>query len=309
MDVCAELQKYDWNQPRWTPDKLIACSPFRPERHPSFAVRLDNGIWIDSGSDDETWRKGNIVQLLSWLRNETEMETQAYLLSEYSVYTGIECKTLQLQLQLEAKRREPLSADVIAPFRYRHPYLSEKRGIDETVQRAFHIGYDRKQKAITMPWFNGRGQLVNIKFRSVASKRFWYYPGGQPIREHIYGAHQIAETRPARAVIVESEIDAMTLWQAGYAAMALGGANLSDKQRSLLIRLPVEELWIATDNDRAGKRIAHSIIQQLSGYKRLWMIELPQHAKDINELSTRELHDTIRNARKNTTIYTIGGLL
>ncbi|MTV50775.1 toprim domain-containing protein [Heliobacillus mobilis] len=291
VDVVSELQFYDWVQPRWVHNRLLACSPFRPERHPSFAVRLDTGVWIDSGSDDETWRKGSFVKLLSYLRNETIPETEEYLLSKYFQYLNSDSLELSFSLALVPGQRNYLSPDVLKPFMYRHPYLLKERGIEEDSQRMFRIGYSKSSKAITLPWFNKTGRLVNVKFRSVTDKRFWYHRKGLPVRDYLYGLQLVHQRKEQIAFLVESEIDAITLWQAGYAAVALGGANMSSRQRELLIHSPVEELVIATDNDQAGARIAESVANELNGLMFIKKINLPSYAKDVNDVSSDDLHN------------------
>ncbi|MBC9786441.1 toprim domain-containing protein [Heliobacterium chlorum] len=299
VDIASELRQYDWNRPRWTEHKFLACSPFRPERHPSFAIRLDTGVWIDSGSDDSEWKKGNFPRLLSWLRNETYEETVDYLIGHYGVQTA-DADSLQLKIRLltlEAESRTPLDSDILIPFQYRHPYMEEVRGISENMQRAFQIGYDRKRKAITFPWFDRAGNLVNIKFRSVRDKIFWYYEGGQPIRDHIYGLNYVVRLKKEQVFIVESEIDAITLWQSGFGAIALGGAHLSSRQRDLIIQSPITELIIASDNVLPGKRLSESIIKCLGGYLSLKTMEIPTCAKDINELIPDKLREASHSLR------------
>ena len=52
VDYYEELEPYldRFNRVKLTGEKLISCSPFRPDTSPSFAVNLFNGTWIDSGS-------------------------------------------------------------------------------------------------------------------------------------------------------------------------------------------------------------------------------------------------------------------
>ncbi|WP_341479144.1 toprim domain-containing protein [Heliobacterium chlorum] len=290
VDIEAELQKYDWRRPRWRGEKFLACSPFRNERNPSFAVHLKTGVWIDSGSDGDEWNKGSFPKLLSWLRNETVWESEDYLLQSYCLnLQDIDHVQLSFNLFLESPKVGPLSADLLTQYRFRHPYLSNKRGIEEKYQRAFQIGYDRQNKAVTFPWFDKDGQLATVKFRSINHKWFWYHPDGQPIKNHLYGLNIVNKTGKTRLCIVESEIDAITLWQAGQPAVALGGANLSRRQRELILQSSIEELIIATDNDQPGKRIAESIIRQLGGYVHLKCLQLPKSVKDVNDLTKVEL--------------------
>lgn len=301
VDVLRELSRYDWNKSSAEGENFLACSPFRSERRPSFYVRLNNGIWIDHGAEEDAWKQGDFIKLLSWLRNETREETEEYLLSEYSPILGADVDSLKLSFNLtldEGKRLQALNADVLRGYRLRHPYLGG-RGVEEGIQRAFGVGYDRRTKAITLPWFNRAGELVNIKFRSVRGKHFWYYAGGQPVRFHIYGINLLYKVkdraRAERVYLVESEIDAMTLWQNGIAALALGGANMTVQQRQIILQAPIRNLTIATDNDKAGRRIAASIVQQLAGLVKLREVRFPAHIKDINEVPLDRFSDVVNN--------------
>lgn len=299
VDIANEIQKYNWHKARWMGDKFIACSPFRFERHPSFAVRLDTGVWIDSGTDDEEWKRGNVVKLLSWLRNETYEETEEYLLAEYySFYlTQIDSVKLELNLSFGQPKPKRLDPEVMTPYKFRHPYLENVRGIEERLQRGFGVGYDKENRAIVLPWYDKNGKLVNIKFRSIKDKRFWYYQGGQPVKQHVYGLHLVIRKGAKRVYIVESEIDAMTLWQAGYPAIALGGAVMTDRQRELILQTGIGEVIIATDNDKAGRLIAKSINDQLNGYVTIYNLIIPDHAKDVNDLTREELLSVVVNEK------------
>lgn len=299
VDFAAELEKYEWRRPRWAGKKFQACSPFRNERHPSFAVHLETGVYIDSGSQNEEWRKGNFAKLLAYLRNETYEETVDYLLETYcSALGNLEKLRLTFDLALADEARKPMDVAVLDDFMYRHPYLNSCRGIEEKWQRAFRVGYDWKHKAVTFPWYDRRGNLVNIKFRSVEDKRFWYYGDGHPIKNHVYALNFIYRAKETTAYVVESEIDAITLWQAGFPAIALGGANLTGKQRDLLLQSPVETFVLATDNDKAGRRIARTLIDELSGFKTVLIIKLPDHVKDINDMTRNELLKVIGKAKE-----------
>lgn len=288
VDIRAELEQYEWRKARWTPEKLIACSPFRHERKPSFAVRLDNGVWIDSGAYEVEWRQGSFVKLLSYLRNETERETEDYLLALYGCHrndSDLTLENMHLDLTLERPEARYLDLSILREYAWRHPYLERDRGLGEEIQRRFKVGYCRKSRAVTFPWFDRRGRLVNIKFRSVYDKRFWYHPEGQPIRNHLYGIHAVHAVGAEEVWVVESEIDALTLWQAGKAAVALGGARFTEEQRRLLLQTPVKIVIVATDNDKAGQQIARGICDSLGGYLEIKKMHwLDSQCKDINEL-------------------------
>lgn len=290
VNIERELDNYPWGRASWTGEKLIACSPFRDERRPSFACSLDTGVWVDSGSLTEEWGKGNFIKLMAYLRNETYEEAEEYLLHEYSTdLIDVETVTLDIELNKGKSAVKTLSMELLNPFAYKHPYLN-KRGLTDKTQRAVKIGYDPKTRSIVIPWFDFKGRLVNWKHRSVIDKVFWYYKDGQKIRNHLYGLHLIYRLdRRDEVFVVESEIDALTLWQNGYSAVALGGARLTNKQKDLLIRAGIRRIVIATDNDSAGAKVKESIKKRLGGLIPLSELIYPPNRKDVNDFTESEL--------------------
>lgn len=289
-------------------NKLQACSPFRYEKRPSFAVNLDNGSWIDSGATDESMRKGHFTHLLAYLREETWYDTEDYLLDKYStIVTDVD--TLELTYTLEEEQQYRIfSKEELAPFMWRVPYLTS-RGISEKIQRAFQIGYDKETKAVMIPWHDHRGNVINLKFRSINQKRFWYHEEGQRIKNHIYGLHFIKKHNIKRVFAVESETDALYLWTQGIPAIAFGRAGMSEEQKQLLLRSPIEEFVIATDNDAVGRRFADTLCRELSAVFDIFIFDFPKVYKDMNDIPELEILELSRkNIRKIGLFYGIKSL-
>lgn len=294
IDIRNELEQYDWVNARWTHDKLIAASPFRHDKRPSFFVRLESdgvhqqGVWADSGAVDDEWASGNLAKLLSFLRGETYEEAVEYLVTKYGRHTDVfdtdEPLTIRLPKNVRKSRLKPLDEALLDKYKWRHPYL-ERRGISEAVQRMMEVGYDRKRKAVSIPWRTPNGCLANIKYRSISSKSFWYEKGGWPIKTLVYGMHIVYERKIRKAVLCEAEIDAMTAMTNGWMGIAVGGGCLSDEQAEMIIRSPLEEIILATDNDRAGERLKDEIIQKLSKYISIKIVKFPSKYKDLNSLA------------------------
>lgn len=289
VDVLEELSPFEWNRARPKERELVACSPFRDEKSPSFSINLETGLWKDFGSTD-TYSQGNLVSLLSYLQNETPEDVERYLLEKYGIDFQDE-DTLELNIHLsmdEEEKPKTISLDEYKPYAFRHSYLNG-RGVSERVQRSFKIGYDKKGKAIAIPWFNKDGEIINVKFRSISTKRFYYFPNGQAIKNHIYGMNFIYRMNIKKAFLVESEIDALYLWSCGFPAIALGGSNMSKPQIQLIHRSPIETLVIATDNDAVGRSVREKVIKEFVGYKELHDLVLPSTAKDVNEVAPERL--------------------
>lgn len=297
VDFEEELEPYidEFKRARVRGNKLQACSPFRDEEHPSFAVNLDNGTFIDSGGDSDYWGKGNFIKLLSFLQGVTYEETEDYLLTKYKQILA-EVDDIKLNVRLDnSEAPKVFTAEEMAPFRYRHSYLA-KRGISEQVQRAFHIGYDRKSQAVLFVWSDKEGQPINLKFRSVSSKIFWYAEGGQPIKNHVYGLNFIHRMNVKRAVVVEAETDCLYLWSLKIPAIALGTASMSSRQEELILNSPIETLVLGFDRDNAGNRAKRNVSKRLLGKMDVEEMHIPQPHKDVNDMPPELVRRTVENA-------------
>ncbi|MDN9010023.1 toprim domain-containing protein [Brevibacillus laterosporus] len=293
IDIRAELEQFSWTAATWTDDKLLAASPFRWDRSPSFYVWLRDsndprnkakaGYWSDMGAKDPDYQRGGIVKLLAFLREETEEETQDYLRWKYGEGT-VDPETLTLdlsgRLRIDQPRIQPLDEQYLGRD---HPYLAS-RGITDEIQQMFRTGYDPRTNAITIPWFNADGTLGNVKYRKVNEKTFWYAKGGRPIREMVYGLDIVYKQRITRAVLVESEIDAMYLWSAGVPAVALGGSVFSEEKAEALRKSPIEIIGVMADHDSAGQKMKRAVVGGLSGYMAVNVVGYPFRYKDPNEI-------------------------
>jgi 5S rRNA maturation endonuclease (ribonuclease M5) len=309
IDVRAELEQFVWERATWTHDRLIAVSPFRYDRTPSFYVYIADtadakaGYWGDPGAIHPEWSRGGIVKLLAFLRNETPTETIEYLRYKYGDAADANPDGLpQLKpLKLEAERKiyRPLDSAILDRYKWCHPYL-DGRSISEPVQRLMRIGFDRERNAVVIPWFNPDGSLGAIKYRRVDTKVFWYERGGRPIREMLYGIDVVYARRLRKVALVEAEVDAMTLMSAGIPAMATGGAtSWNAGKRDMVARSPAEEVVLYRDNDAAGREWRNRIVSDLRGSVGVSIALVPSYVKDANELARLKGLSSLNNSYKN----------
>ncbi|MGF9741561.1 toprim domain-containing protein [Priestia megaterium] len=296
IDVMEEISEYQWDRARPRTGEFTACSPFRSDGSPSFSISTETGQWIDFGASNDLYSKGSLVLLLSFLREETTTEVEDYLIDKYGIDLT-DAESLELNIDLSETKKEPriISIDEYKRYAYKHPYLGTRK-ISDKVQRAFKTGFDRGVKAVALAWHDKDGNIINVKFRSIKSKQFYYFEGGQELRNHIYGLHFIYRMNCKRVYIVESEIDCLFLWSCGLPCIALGGSKLSDARKKLLLRSPIETLVIATDNDAVGEEVKQKIVKATLGYKNLEEIHLPLNVKDVNELTPEEVIEIDKNA-------------
>lgn len=293
IDILEELKEFQWNKAVVKGNKFQACSPFRPETHPSFAVNLDNGTWVDSGSTTEDLHKGNFISLVALLKDIDYGEAKEFLLDKYvKKLTEVDILKLNLQLKLEPEQKTYLNLENMAYlYRVSSDYLT-KRGISEKIQEKFGIGFSEEFNAVAMPWQDKLGRVINIKYRRTDIKKFLYEKDGQEIRKYLYGLYQCLQAKVKRIYICESEIDALTLWTCGIPAVALGGSSISEEQIDQLLSTNIKEIVIATDNDKVGNRIREVLAEVFMPHLKIFNFSFPENAKDVNEMSKEQIIDS-----------------
>lgn len=293
-----ELDGIDFVHSKIRENKLQACSPFREDSHPSFAINLENGLWIDSGADEDRFKKGNIVSFLALIRDTPYEEIEDYLLEKYAInFEDTSKLELKINLDHKVKTEKPI-IDFTAEYKYSR-YLDKFRGINVEVQELFNTFETeiKGQKVIGMGWYDKSGRLINIKYRCIHSKHFFYEENGEPIKPHLFGLHRIMQVNPSEIWIVESEIDAMYLWSCGIYAVALGRASVNDSQLKLLKNTGASSIVIATDNDPVGRLVKDVLAEELLPYFKVQELVFPNGIKDVNELEEEYLRYTKFNLK------------
>ncbi|MEC1007988.1 toprim domain-containing protein [Bacillus subtilis] len=298
VDIRYELEQFEWTRPTWTEDRLLAASPFRYDRTPSFYVYLEDtasakaGYWGDSGAYDAEFARGGFVKLLAFLRAETEDETVDYLLETYAPTAKDGRLTLRLPKLKAVAKPEPLPESLLADDRIGPNDYLTGRGIEAEVQREAGVGL--VGNAVAIPWRLPNGRLANVKYRSTRGKAFWYVKGGWPIRDLVYGMDLVYAKRLRHAVICEAEIDAMAWRSVGVPAIGTGGSAFNLKKADIITQSPVEYLTVVTDNDKAGDKLRAAIERYLNGKVRLAHGYITE-VKDANELLVKRGAEALRN--------------
>lgn len=293
VDVRAEIEEFEWENVRWSEGKMMASSPFRDDRSPSFYIDFEGeyaGVFGDSAYEDEYYKSGNLPKLLSFLRNETYEESCYYLLDKYGVdYDNddvIELVTPFIEETAEDVRPTESMDDIeldteYLPSRGIHPKVVE-------LQNVFSKG-----NAIGIPWYDLNGQLAAIKFRSKKGKDFWYAKGSKPISELVYGLDTVVQKGIEVAVICEAEIDAMTWQSAGRYAIAVGGSSFNEVQADQILSSGLSKVVVVGDNDSQGRKFNSKVERLLSGKVELYKIDYSQFngKKDANDLGVTALRN------------------
>jgi twinkle protein len=138
--------------------------------------------------------------------------------------------------------------------------------------------YNKKVPVICFPYFFN-DKLINIKFRG-PQKSFKLVSGAELIFWNIDCLKKFNEV-----IIVEGEIDALTLYQAGFEnVMSVpNGANKNLEYLDSCIEMfaSIQKIYIATDQDTKGIELKGELIRRL-GPERSYIVSF-KDCKDANE--------------------------
>lgn len=272
IDIPEYLQRYDcWENAKFTDERLICSSPFRPDSSPSFFVNFNNefaGTWGDSGSGDS----GNFIKLVSLL-DETGYEEALDKLRDEFMLGAYD--TPQISVGVTATQ----SRDSFRKVPWSKSLYLLSRGISEATQEAYETS--EGDDFIRLPYVDGVGEWRAIKYRKTFSKDFFYEAGNNHIKDLVFGHRVIYKDNPTTLAICEAEIDAMTAYEGGFVGISLGSANLSDTQIRLIQKFGVENILIASDNDLKGNMVAEDIRKAFTKTHNVYRVVLPD-GEDLN---------------------------
>lgn len=161
-----------------------------------------------------------------------------------------------------------------------HPYLSERK-LSREVCELFQVKYDPRTSQIVFPCFDVAGNILMAPRRSIVYKNF-YLDKSQD--KPVYCLDYIIKNNITTAMICEGPIDVLTCYTFGYPAIGTFG-NPSPNQIEAINKSPIKVLYLAMDNDSAGRRMANTIKAGLDPRILVKEVVWPYGIKDVNEMS------------------------
>lgn len=271
-------------------DDILTQCPFHGmgnEQHPSFGICHNRanphyGKYHCFACDE----KGTIISLVNHLTNHDANDR--YGLDFIQTVSDIEFIDRAGRITLSPRTVvAPPEVTEVELMSYRTtsvPYLTEVRHIKPIIQRVFDTGFDPVTNSVTFPVKRPDGSVAFVVRRAVDKK--WYnYPLG--VDKPVYGVFEFYKIVPRdsvfskRVVLVESIINAQTLWGHGIPAWALLGTG-SGAQLDFLNTTDIREFLICLDGDKAGMKGTAKLQQSLKA-KTSVIPMLPK--KDVNDLN------------------------
>lgn len=175
-----------------------------------------------------------------------------------------------------------LDESTLDKFQKFHPYMN-KRKLNLSTLELFKVRFDPKSQCLVFPVWDEKNRLVMLTRRSVMNKRFIIDANKE---KPVYLYNYVKEQRFNEIILVESQINCLTLWGWGYPSCALFGTG-TKHQYDILNKSEIEHYYLALDGDEAGDNGIRKFIKNIKKSVFVDIIQIPR-GKDVNELTLQE---------------------
>ena len=185
-----------------------------------------------------------------------------------------------------------LPANYLDSLQNWHPYLAERK-LSRDVCELFKVKYDPQTSQIVFPCFDVAGNIIMAPRRSIVYKNFYL---DEDQEKPVYCLDFVIKNNISTVMVVEGPFDTLTCYTYGYPAIGTFG-NPSPYQIEAINKSPIKVLYLAMDNDAAGRRMANTIRAGLDPRIIIKEVQWPLGRKDPNELGYEEFQQTMEKAK------------
>lgn len=209
---------------------------------------------------------------------------KAWLLTHFGgkLSTGTVDSEYGKLLGWETKEKAYLDDSVLDSFEPYHPYM-EKRKLSRKVCEKFEVKYDPQSECLVFPVRDDTGKIYMLTRRSVNTKQFLI---DKDKEKPVYLLYNIKKMGINEVTVVESQINALTLWSMGYPAIALFGTGTKE-QYDLLNKSEIKHYYLCFDGDSAGKNGISKFLKNIRKDVIVDIYEMPD-GMDVNDMSPEE---------------------
>lgn len=222
----------------------------------------------------------------------SEEFAKKWLIDRFGILASTKVLT-DSDIVIKTKKSSPkLPANYLDNLQNWHPYLAERK-LTREVCELFKVKYDPVTSQIVFPCFDVAGNIIMAPRRSIVYKNFYL---DKEQDKPVYCLDFIIKNNITTAMICEGPFDVLTCYTYGYPAIGTFG-NPSPSQINAINKSPIKVLYLAMDNDSAGKRMANTIKAGLDPRIIVKEVILPFGKKDVNELNYEEFYQTMLKAK------------
>jgi hypothetical protein len=215
-----------------------------------------------------------------------------WLIDKFGVFSETRIITADDIVIKHKKASAKLPANYLDTLQNWHPYLAERK-LSREVCELFKVKYDPMTSQIVFPCFDIAGNILMAPRRSIYYKNF-YLDDDQ--EKPVYCLDYIIKNSITTAMICEGPFDVLTCYTYGYPAIGTFG-NPSPTQIEAINRSPIKVLYLAMDNDSAGRRMTNTIKAGLAPRIIIKEVHWPNGIKDPGECSFEEFKKALTIAK------------
>lgn len=230
-------------------------------------------------------------------KQDRGMTGYRWITSRFASVTVEQRRPLQLDMSRGKTKEDKVqyvSEEELASYRYIHDYMYFRKLTDKVIDY-FDVGYDKAIDSLTFPVHDLKGNVVFVQRRAIGKKQFM----NESVAEKgkvIYGLYHVYKNLSwiKEVYIVESILDALTLWTHRIPAVATLGALPTSFQLDLLMKAPIRKYVVALDNpliDQAGREGSTRIGDFLSRGKLVNYMKFPEGVKDANDMTEEQIQN------------------
>lgn len=186
---------------------------------------------------------------------------------------------------------ESMTATFQAPQDAVADYLAS-RGLSAETAQDFRLGYvpagvagyERYAGMLAIPYLSAGG-VIALRFRRLDDGKPKYL-SLQNAQNVLFNTRVLGDNALTQVAVTEGEIDAITLCQAGYEAVAAPGARTWKPYHRRMFD-GYDTVWVVTDGDDDGRDLAALVARDVDSAR---VVELPE-GLDVNSLYLKEGND------------------
>lgn len=273
-------------------DDIVTECPFHSggmEKHPSFGIcnnrqNPNYGICHCFACGESH----SILQLINFISGRELNDSYA----AQFVQSISDVAYLDVRGEMQIASRTPLDTSVtpveLLSYQTQHSDYLTKRRIKPIIQKVFQTGFDSATNSVTFP-VKERNGVINFVVRRRVDMKWYNYPAG--VTKPIYGLYEFSKIFPKSKsiVLVESVINALTLWGYQIPAVALLGTG-SASQIAMLNSLDLRHYVLCFDGDKAGIQATAKFQKKLRATTRTVPMPPGYDVNDLDEVSMRILY-------------------
>ena len=258
---------------------MVRC-PRHEDRSASLQVNVVKGLFICFSCG----YKGSIRALLGNIREpEPEVADVLKILEEVEAAS------------VARPRARVLPEATLKRYSFPTDYWTTRRFTAETIE-AWDLGYDAIENDAIIPIRDVNGKLISIARRRLGKDREgpkYLYQKGFQRTHNLFGSWMVDDDM---VVITEGPLDTISVWQAGYPAVAQYGSALNERQVNLLHQMGVYSVVLFYDNDLAGRKATEHAIPLLRDFMTYAVDYRVGDPKDPAAMSTNRIRKRVSGA-------------